>query len=79
MAVGVLPLPLVLVALDGNSCWLTLVPIGRNFEGGIGVSNCGAVDTYSVAFSKVPFWEPLWRAPCWAPLLEQKMINYMAQ
>jgi len=34
---------------------LTLGPFGRNYEGGIGISNTGAIGTFSVAFSKGAF------------------------
>jgi lipid-binding SYLF domain-containing protein len=39
----------------GGQLNVTLGPAGRNFEGGIGISNRGAVGTYSVAFSKGAF------------------------
>jgi lipid-binding SYLF domain-containing protein len=39
----------------GGQLNLTLGPFGRNYEGGIGVSNKGAVGTFSVAFSKGAF------------------------
>jgi lipid-binding SYLF domain-containing protein len=39
----------------GGQLNLTLGPFGRNYEGGIGISNKGAVGTFSVAFSKGAF------------------------
>jgi lipid-binding SYLF domain-containing protein len=39
----------------GGQLNLTLGPMGRNYEGGIGISNKGAVGTYSVAYSKGAF------------------------
>ena len=39
----------------GGQLNLTLGPFGRNYEGGVGVSNTGAVGTFSIAFSKGAF------------------------
>jgi lipid-binding SYLF domain-containing protein len=39
----------------GGQLNLTLGPFGRNYEGGIGISNKGAAGTFSVAFSKGAF------------------------
>jgi lipid-binding SYLF domain-containing protein len=39
----------------GGQLNLTVGPIGRNYEGGIGVSTAGAVGTFSIAFSKGAF------------------------
>jgi lipid-binding SYLF domain-containing protein len=39
----------------GGQLNLTLGPFGRNYEAGLGVSNKGAVGTFSVAFSKGAF------------------------
>jgi lipid-binding SYLF domain-containing protein len=39
----------------GGQLNLTLGPMGRNYEGGIGISTSGAVGTFSIAFSKGAF------------------------